>query len=100
MTYEQFIDKLCVYAKTVIAPKTQSKVTQFILGAATVGAGRKALEEYVRPVLSFCGDDIDIESVKASVIAGFKVSGSLPILGGRITLDEGDATDFFSFALR
>lgn len=100
MTHEQFIEKLCAYAKTVLAPKTQNKMTQFILGASTVGAGRKMLENYVNPFLAVCGDTIVLDDLRASVISGIKVSGIVPILGGRINLEETDVVDFFNFAAR
>lgn len=98
MTVQQFLDGVCSYAGTTMASKAKSKVTQFVLGAVAAGAGRAALESKVSGLVPYIADgngEVDVEAVRESVMSGLKASGSLPILGGLVSVDASDAAEFF-----
>lgn len=100
MTKSDFVNEICNYARTTLASKANSKLTQFALGSCTVGIGRNIVESKLSPLLDMCTDEcgnINIEGLKASIIGGFEISKQVPILGGIISLDADDANDFFCF---
>ena len=100
MTKTELMDCVCEYARTNMAAKATSKVTQFMLGAVSGGIGRGMIESKVSPFADLCADSeghLKWEDIKSSITAGFGVSKSVPVLGGLISLDMDDASDFFAF---
>lgn len=98
MTTDQMIERLCSYAGTTLAAKAKSKVTQFALGVASSGVGRRALGNALAPMSAHFekpDGSVDVAALKDAVAAGFKASGSLPVLGGMISVDATDADEFF-----
>lgn len=101
MRKDELVGKICEWARTRLAAKATSKLTQFALGAVSGGIGRSLLESKVLPLAEACSDEggnLRWEEMKASVQSGFAAAGSVPVLGGLISLDAEDAADFFAFA--
>ena len=99
MKANEFIDKLCLYARQNLAPKCTNKYTMMAIGAASCGVGRKILESKVMPVLTMAADangELDIPGIKDSVLSGLDLAQSVPVLGGLVSIDADDAREFFS----
>jgi len=100
MTKIELIDKLCAYAKNNMASKANSKMTQFVLGAMSNGIGRSMVESKLSPIIDMCKDsngNLRWDEMKSSIISGFNISKTIPVLGGIISIDMNDANDFFAF---
>ncbi len=100
MTKSELMDHICNYARTNMASKATSKVTQFVLGAMSGGIGRSVLEGKLSPIADLCADasgNLKWNDIKSSITAGFGTSNTVPVLGGIISLDMNDANDFFAF---
>lgn len=99
MNAESLTQVICDHIAQDMIPRAKNPLTKFALGAATAGAGRSVLAEKVRAMTAiFAGSDgeFDEASIRESVMAGFSSSGSIPVLGGLISVDAADAERMFA----
>lgn len=99
MKANEFIDKLCQYARQNLAPKCTNKYTIMAIAAASCGVGRKILDAKILPILAMAVDEqgeLDLAGIKDSVLSGMDLAQSVPVLGGLVSIDADDAREFFS----
>lgn len=100
MKRAELIDNICEYARTCLASKAKSKIVQFMIGAGTVGTGRRIIEEKMSAFMPmFEGEDgeVDICALHECIMGGFEASENLPLLGGMFSLDGEDAKGLHDF---
>lgn len=99
MKANEFVDKLCVFARESISAKCTNPKTLGMIGFATVGIGRKTAEKFLSPYLEMCTDeagDIDLDGLKESALSAVNMAKSIPVLFGMISIEPGDVVEFFS----
>lgn len=99
MKSDEFVGKLCHFASTNLAPRLTDPLTIVTVVGMSCGAGRTAVARKLDPILSLCTDengDLDLEGIETSVTTGLDAAKSLPVLGGLLSIDSGDAREFFA----
>lgn len=99
MKKEDIVAGAMKYLVGTVAPKLTDPMKQFKLGMIAGGLGRKRVDAAATALLADFTDpagEVDMATLKSSVMSGFAAAKTLHVAELGITLDSADAEELFA----